>query len=53
MTVLDVVLTGATGTVLPLPERTRRPTTSGPRHLVELLDLSALADREIGALLAG
>ena len=53
MTVLDVVLTGATGTVLPLPERYTKADHDRAAMLVELLDLQALADREIGTCSQG
>jgi len=48
MTVLEVILTGATGTVLPLPERYTDADHQRAAVLVELLDLAPLADREIG-----
>jgi iron complex transport system ATP-binding protein len=49
MTVLDVVLTGATGTVLPLPERYTAADHERARMLLDRLGMMPLADREIGA----
>jgi iron complex transport system ATP-binding protein len=53
MTVLDVILTGATGTVLPLPERYTQADHERAAMLVELLDLTALTGREIGSCSQG
>jgi len=49
MSVLDVVLTGATGTVLPLPERYTAADHERARMLLDRLGMTPLADREIGA----
>ena len=49
MTVLDVVLTGATGTVLPLPEKYTGADHERARWLLDRLGMTPLAQREIGA----
>jgi iron complex transport system ATP-binding protein len=49
LTVEDVVLTGATGSVRPLWDQYRPETRSRARELLELVGCASLAEREIGA----